>query len=427
MSVSEKETRLLVREIIRVAPEDIEEQTATNIKIKNRSFLRAMKQADMTKHVFMFIHSHPEGYVNHSPQDDIEERKLFRTAYNRIKTHGVHASLVLSGPDKPVCRVWLEDGSIQLISMIRIIGSKFRFFPDLAAMPPLPIFFDRQVRAFGEDIQKILQVLHVGIVGAGGTGSSVIEQLTRLGVGAMTIIDGQTFEQTNVNRVYGSTVDDDGVEKVVIAENNVNRIRLGTLVIIDDKPISYQSAAKKLKDCDIIFGCTDDQWGRSILNRISVYYHIPVFDMGVKIDSEDGVIRSIEGRVTTLFGDNACLFCRGRINGKRIQAESLAELDPERLFELQKEGYADELDTTAPSVIPFTTNVASLAISEFLHRLTGYMGEDRKTNEIIVKFEDNDIHRNSRPSRAECFCGDPVYQLRGDSAEFLDTVWRPEQ
>jgi molybdopterin/thiamine biosynthesis adenylyltransferase len=426
MSVSEQETRLLVREIIQVAPEDIEEATATSIKIKNRSFLRVMKRADMTKHIFMFIHSHPEAFINHSQKDDEEEQKLFRTAYNRIKTPGVHASLVLSAAEKPICRVWLEDGSTQPVSLIRVIGSKFRFFPNLTTDVPLPIFFDRQVKAFGEDIQKVLQTLHVGIVGAGGTGSSVIEQLTRLGVGAMTIIDGQTFEQTNVNRVYGSTTNDDGVEKTVIAENNVHRIGLGTRVHIDNKPITYQSSAQKLKDCDVVFGCTDDQWGRSILNRLAVNYHIPVFDMGVKIDSDDGTIRSIEGRVTTLLGDNACLFCRERINARRIQAESLNELDPERLIELQKEGYADELDTTAPSVIPFTTNVASLAISEFLHRLTGFMGEDRKTNEIIVKFEDNIIRRNSRPSRQECFCGDPVYQLRGDASEFLNIVWRPE-
>lgn len=426
ISRTDNETRLLIREVILVAQEDIEEATATSIKIKNRSFLRVMKKADMTKHVFMFIHSHPEMYELHSPQDDVQEQKLFKTAYNRIRTDGVHASLVLSAADKPVCRVWLEDGSVQPVSFIRVIGDKFSFFADLTSFAPLPVFYDRQVRAFGEDIQKLLHVLHVGVVGVGGTGSAITEQLVRLGVGTITVIDGQTFEQTNVNRVYGSSVKDDGMQKVVIAENNADKIGLTTNIIKIDRPISFRSAAEKLKDCDLIFGCTDDQLGRSILNRIAVYYDIPVLDMGVKIDSENSTIKTIEGRVTTLLGGHACLFCRGRINSRRIQAETLAELDPEKLAALQREGYADELETTAPAVIPFTTTVASLAISELLHRLTGYMGEDRKTNEIIVKFEDTVIRRNSRQSRHECFCGDTYYMLRADVKEFLDMTWRPE-
>ena len=41
--------------------------------------------------------------------------------------------------------------------------------------------FDRQVRAFGADIQELLATLRIGIVGNGGTGSPVAEQLIRLG------------------------------------------------------------------------------------------------------------------------------------------------------------------------------------------------------------------------------------------------------
>lgn len=426
VSTSPEEIRLLVRDVIRVLPEDILEASATGLKIASRSFVRAMKRADDTKQCFMFIHSHPEGSRNHSKRDDGEERELFRTAYNRIHLPGVHASLVVSGADNPVCRVWLDDGSMQPVSLIRIIGKRFRFFQNSPEHPALPVFFDRQVRAFGEDIQRVLSQLHIGVVGAGGTGSSIIEQLVRLGVGKLTIIDGQTFESTNVNRVYGSTVNDDGIDKVDIANRNSTTIGLGTIIEKDNKAISYGSSAKKLKGCDIIFGCTDGQWGRSILNKIAVHYLIPVFDMGVRIDSENAIVKSIEGRVTTLLGGYACLYCRGRINGKRIRAESMAELDPDGLLELQRQGYADELETTAPSVISFTTNVASFAISEFLHRLTGFMGEDRQTNEIIIKFDEPVVRRNNQRSKPECFCGQPHEIMRGDAKTFLDTTWRPE-
>lgn len=427
ISSTDQETRLLVRTIIPVAEEDIIEATAVSMKITPRSFLRAMKTADQTKQVFVFIHSHPEGFENHSGQDDVQEKMLFGTAYNRINTKGVHASLVLSSPEKPVGRVWLQDSTVEPMSMIRVIGSRFSFYSQYADLDPLPVFFDRQVRAFGEDMQRLLRRLHIGIVGAGGTGSAVTEQLIRLGVGTLTISDGQTFESSNVNRVYGSRVTDEGNSKVAIAERLATQIGLGTVIIPVDDPVSYQSVISQLKNCDLIFGCTDDHWGRAILTRLAVYYNIPILDMGVKIDSDDAVIKSIQGRVTTLLPGYACLFCRQRIDPERVKNESLQALDPEAVNDLRREGYAPELEDPAPSVVPFTTNIACLAVAELIHRLTGFMGTERVTNEVIVRFDETEIRRNSQRSRSDCFCGDNYYISRGDTSPLLDSTWRPEK
>ncbi len=427
LSVTDNEQRLLVREIIPVMAEDIEEATATRMKISSRSFLRAMKTADNGKYLFVFIHSHPTGIEKHSKQDDLEEKKLFKTAYNAIGTNGIHGSIVFSTPDKPSGRIWLRDGTVQPLSLVRVIGKQFKFYTDLSSVDPLPVFFDRQIRAFGNDIQKLLQTLHVGIIGAGGTGSSVAEQLIRLGVGKLTISDGQTFEETNINRVYGSRKGDEGEEKEKLIERLADQIALGTEIQRLNGPVTFQSIAKKIKECDIVFGCTDDQWGRSILTRLSVYYQIPIFDMGVRIHSHEGIIKSIQGRVTTLYGNQACLFCRDRITTERITAESIGTLDPSQLKQLQKEGYAPELEETAPSVIPFTTNIASVAISEFLHRLTGFMGAERMTNEVLILFDRTEIGRNSRLSKSDCFCGDRKILMRGDTKPLLDLTWRQEQ
>lgn len=424
---NDNEHRLLVREIIPVACADILEATPISMKISSASFLQAMKKADNTKQLFVFIHSHPTGIERHSEQDDKEESKLFKTAYNAISTKGVHASIVLSSAEKPVGRVWLQDGTIEPVSLIRVIGKRFKFYADLEDIDSLPIFFDRQIRAFGTDIQRLLQELHIGIVGVGGTGSAIAEQLIRLGIGRLSLSDGQTFEDTNINRVYGSRKGDEGAEKVALIQRMANEIGLSTGIKILNGPITFQSVVQGLKECDIIFGCTDDQWGRSILTRLAVYYQIPVFDMGVKIHSKEGTIKSLQGRVTTLYGKQACLFCRERITSDKVSSESMAALDPDQLEQLQREGYAPELEETAPSVIPFTTSIASMAISEFIHRLTGYMGSERETNEIIVRFDKNEIGRNSRLSKEDCFCGDKRFILRGDTKPLLDLTWRPEK
>src|SRR4029077_5815617 len=127
-------------------------------------------------------------------------------------------------------------------------------------------YFDRQARAFTSAFQPILRRLHIGIVGVGGTGSAVCEQLIRLGIGRLTLIDNGKFEKSNVNRVYGSSVFDEGIAKVNIAARLAANIGLGTDIVSIEGHLSYQSVARQLVNCDAIFGCTDDEWGRSILN-----------------------------------------------------------------------------------------------------------------------------------------------------------------
>jgi molybdopterin/thiamine biosynthesis adenylyltransferase len=427
LSASESEHALLVRQIIPVAAEHIFSSSATHMTISSRSFTSAMKKASDRKECFVFAHSHPPGCPDHSPQDDEEEQKLFRTAYTRIRTPGVHASLVFCEGKLTAARIWLPDGSLAPMERVRIIGDRFRFlFFDQQTDEPVPEFFDRQVRAFGSDIQKLLRRLRIGVVGVGGTGSSVSEQLIRLGVGALTIADGEVFQSSNVNRVYGSRLIDNGIAKVKLIERMAADIGVDTDVVFLDKPISFESVLRAFRHCDVIFGCTDDEWGRSLLTRLAIYYGVPVFDMGIKVDSEDGTIRTVQGRVTTLLPGTACLFCRGRVSSDQIAAESARALDPEGAAELEREGYIPELRATAPAVIPFTTTVAASAITEFLHRLTGFLGSDRRSSEVLHLIDDGRIRTNARSSREDCFCADRTLWDRGDVNPFLDLTWRTE-
>ncbi|MEA2875117.1 MAG: hypothetical protein QOF14_313 [Hyphomicrobiales bacterium] len=423
---TDAELRLLVREVLPVEAADIVEQSPVHMKIAPRAYIRAMKRASENKSCMLFVHSHPNGYPRHSSQDDSEEQKLFRTAYIRIRTPGAHGSLVLTQSGLASARVWLPNGTTQAIERVRIIGRRARFWFSDGVSGEVPTFFDRQVRAFGPDIQRLLSRLRVGVVGVGGTGSCVNEQLIRLGVGTLLIADGESFESSNVNRVYGSRVIDASIAKVKIAERLAADIGLGTKIELLPRPISYQSVLKAFRDCDVVFGCTDDELGRSLLTTFAIYYLIPVFDMGVKIDSDEGIIRSIQGRVTTLMPGAACLHCRGRLSPELIQAESQRAANPEAAAALEEEGYIPELAEPAPAVVAFTTAIAASAMTEFLHRLTGFMGAERDSTEVLHFIDQTLLRRNKLPSREGCFCGNKHYWGRGDVRPLLDTTWRPE-
>jgi molybdopterin/thiamine biosynthesis adenylyltransferase len=263
-------------------------------------------------------------------------------------------------------------------------------------------------------------------VGNGGTGSATVEQLVRLGVGRIITADGQRFEKSNVNRVYGSSAHDGGAPKTEIVRRLADHIGLRTTMTVIDAPITFRSVLERFRECDLVFACTDDEWGRSLLTKFAIYYQIPVFDMGVKFDSDDGTINSVQGRVTTLLPGSACLYCRGRITPRRVQLESLQIIAPQEAEQLRREGYAPELGDPAPAVIPFTTTVAAGAVCELLHRLTGYMGSDRQSTEVIYRFDETAISRNARASDGECFCAQRKWWGRGDRTPFLGVTWRAE-
>lgn len=424
-AVTDDKTRLIVRSVEKVAPEHVLKSSPEFISISSQSYVPAVTKADRLGQSLVLVHSHPTGYPDFSAQDDREEAELFRTAFIRAP-QGPHGSLILVGSDNPklIGRVWTDDSNHMRMEKIRIVGRRMRIFEYLPAGEiETPAWADRQVRAFGKEIQGTLGRLHIGVVGAGGTGSAVCEQLIRLGVGKITVIDEQDLTETNVTRVHGSGLADVGMDKAAIVKRHGEHIGTGSAITSSRGSVCDLSTALKLRDCDVVFGCTDDYLGRVILNRLAVWYLIPVIDMAVIIDSESGTIREITGRITILLPGNACLRCRERIPQDKLESQQLKRNCPDEYAKRVREGYAPELGEPDPAVVMFTTGVAARAVTEFMHLLTGFMGEERTATEILERFHETEVRVNSRPGREGCYCCTPSKWGKGDERRFLDLSW----
>ncbi len=426
LSQSERETRFLVTDIIPIQSEELIWQKKDSLGIPSSSLMRAMKKADSSGKCFIFVHSHPEKYDKYSRIDDREECEIFNAAYNRIG-QGVHASLLFYGHGQVIGRVWHSNLTTTKVSRVRVLGvNKYRIIDSRIDHEVDVSLFDRQIIAFGKPIQKLVKHLHIGVVGCGGTGSAIIEQLIRLGVRKLSLFDNDTFDITNINRVHGSTVADEGIPKVEIMQRAADSIGLGTQIELINANIGRSHAAsQKLKDCDLIFGCTDDNYGRFILNLIAFYYYIPVIDMAVSIDSTGTAeLHSITGRVTKLLPQTSCLLCRGRISLELMRTEVMSK---EEALKLAKEGYAPALQDRAPAVVCYTTGIASLAINELIHLLTGYMGTDRTTTEILILYDGLEILKSNIPPKPNCFCcSNTIIKGIGDTPDFLGMTWPQE-
>ncbi len=417
-SVSEDVVKLIVHAIVPIAEEDYLRREPYALSIASRALTRVAKLARFEDLSIVFAHSHPEGVPDFSEQDDREETRLLPFLQARVPGR-VHGTLVLT--EKHVQgRLYMPD-QVPVDEVI-VVGDRIRSWTPYRSDATEP-FFDRQVRAFGPDIQALLKRLRIGIVGVGGTGSPVAEQLYRLGVGHLTLFDGDQFAETNVNRVYGSTLRDDGKLKVLMAKEHLDHIGLNGTVEVVPKHITNEGAARTLRDCDVLFGCTDKELPRAILVQISSRYSIPVFDLGVLIDSSEGCIRGVHGRVTTLMPGEACLFCRGRITTEAIRIEALSADDRQRQV---RDGYAPEIDEPAPAVIAFTSATASAAVMELLHRLTGFMGSERVSSEVLLALDQTRLRTNRIKPREGCVCEDRSFWGRGDAQPFLDMMWPKE-
>ncbi len=81
--------------------------------------------------------------------------------------------------------------------------------------------FSRIGLLIGEENLNKLKGKHVALFGVGGVGGFVLEGLARSGIGTITMIDGDTVEESNLNRQIISTVDNIGTDKVVAAKKRV--------------------------------------------------------------------------------------------------------------------------------------------------------------------------------------------------------------
>ena len=81
--------------------------------------------------------------------------------------------------------------------------------------------FSSVSRVYGENVLTLLRNTHVCVIGIGGVGSWVAEAFARSGIGAMTLIDGDTISRSNVNRQIHTLESSLGRSKAIEMQSRV--------------------------------------------------------------------------------------------------------------------------------------------------------------------------------------------------------------
>ena len=123
----------------------------------------------------------------------------------------------------------------------------------------------RNIPALSEADMEILQTSHVLVVGCGGLGGNVIEQLARLGLGHLTVVDGDVFEESNLNRQLLCTTANIGESKALAAAERVSLIGPDIEVRPVPEFITKENAAALMADADIVIDALDSISSRLVL------------------------------------------------------------------------------------------------------------------------------------------------------------------
>ena len=286
--------------------------------------------------------------------------------------------------------IWLPGGQQIVLQGARVVGRPQRdLYPSPLPRSTSDSTYDRQARIFGDRGQDILRKQKVGVIGAGGAGSLIVEYLARLGVGHILLADSERIELSNLPRVVGSTRWD--VLSLLTADGRPRSLqRLGERLsrwktsvasrvarkanqhvvfeqIRDD--IVSDAVAQRFADCDFIFLAADSQRSRLVFNALVHQYLIPGAQVGakVRVNKATGEVGDVHSVYRPVLPDSGCLWCNGLISPARLQEEAISET------ERRQQRYVEEDTVRAPSVISLNAVACAHAVDDYLFSVTGLL------------------------------------------------------
>ncbi|RKJ42245.1 tRNA threonylcarbamoyladenosine dehydratase [Acutalibacter sp. 1XD8-33] len=232
--------------------------------------------------------------------------------------------------------------------------------------------FEREELLLGREAVERLQRARVAVFGLGGVGGHAAEALVRCGVGAIDLIDGDTYSSTNLNRQLFATRATLGREKTRAGAERLQEIN--PALRVEEHPFFYTPDTADRLDFtrfDYILDCIDMVTGKLAIIERAVGEGVPIISAmgaGNKLDPT-------AFRVADIYETSVCPLAR-------VMRRELKKRNVRRL----KVVYSQEPPLTAPAgehplpgSVAFVPSVAGLILAgEAVKDLTG-VGNDRES------------------------------------------------
>lgn len=140
--------------------------------------------------------------------------------------------------------------------------------------------FSRNMGALTEAQQKILQQSRAAVIGCGGLGGYVVEELVRIGLGTLHVFDMDVFSPSNCNRQLYALQETLGRNKAEVAAQRARQIN--PLCVVRSYPQDFrQTTAKEALQVDIVLDCLDSIATRLDLAELCLRLKLPLVHAAV--------------------------------------------------------------------------------------------------------------------------------------------------
>lgn len=258
----------------------------------------------------------------------------------------------------------------------------------------------RQTDIVSQECQRYLGETTFGIVGCGGLGSIIAEQLVRIGARRLILIDDDDLELHNLNRWQGGCVADVGEKKVSILGRRLRDLMGVPDMAVDEVPHTVLSdkGEDALKSADVVIGGLDNHLARYFLNRFAVQYAVPYFDAGVNI--VPGESTDFHSRyVGVIPGTTACLECTqyALIDHDEVNRALMDDLTSAHR---RAAGYIDGRPdiVSSASTYPLNMRAVSTLSTELLNWICGFRPLGTC---VLEKWRDGKYQRSDRVNHPE--------------------------
>ena len=156
--------------------------------------------------------------------------------------------------------------------------------------------YNRNFSTISHKEQEILAGSHVAVIGLGGLGGGVIEMLARTGVGTLTLVDGDVFDATNLNRQLLSREENMGVSKAREARKRILAINSTIRVNFFQAYADETNFDGMIQGADLVVDCLDTIATRFLLQEKAQRKGLPIVS---------GAIAGVCGQVTVIFPEDS--------------------------------------------------------------------------------------------------------------------------
>ena len=288
----------------------------------NSTAIRAAMQRVLTSGEGAFhVHIHDHNGIPGLSSTDREELRPVMRSIRNAAPHSVHGLLILSRNGAYAEVLTPETTEFHQVEKVSVLG-----FPMILSRgyAPRSKSRDRSTRQsfLGTAAEESIDSCHVGIVGLGGGGSHIAQQLAHVGFSSFSLFDEDVVESSNLNRLVGGTEMDAKAQtpKVEVASRLIRGVNPGAR--IEQIKSRWQTAPEHLHACDIVFGCVDSYADRRDLETTARRYLIPYIDIGLDVHQCDDEPPRMAGQVILSMPDHPCMTCLGFMTDSKLAREA---------------------------------------------------------------------------------------------------------